>query len=208
MHRWWALTLVAGLSLPRVVPAATAAPETTEAAASSPGGEHKAPDLFEWRADLAIWTVVVFLGLFFVLRRFAWGPMLGALQKREEGIRGAIQDARLAREEAERLQQQFQAQLDHAQDKVREILDEARRDAQRTTQDIMQQAQQEAQATRDRARREIERARDQALKEIVERTADLVTDTTRKIVQKNLDAADHRRLIEEALHELPVGGKS
>ena len=56
--------------------------------------------------------------------------------------------------------------------------------------------------------REIERARDQALKEIVERTADLVAESTRRIVQKNLTPADHQRLIEESLAELSGNGKS
>src|SRR5438067_9652961 len=53
--------------------------------------------------DLAIWTVVVFLILLFVLSKFAWKPMLQGLQKREQDIHSAIEEAHKTREEARRL---------------------------------------------------------------------------------------------------------
>src|SRR5262245_46770230 len=63
------------------------------------GDAHKAGDSGAFAGethqilDLAIWTVVVFLLLLFVLGRFAWKPMLAGLQKREENIRGALAEA-------------------------------------------------------------------------------------------------------------------
>ena len=212
MRRSGLLALVVGsclgLAVPALVVAAAPEHEAVGQATRAAGSESTGPDLFEWRVDLAIWTVIVFLGLYFVLRRWAWGPMIDALQKREQSIRNAIEDARKAREEAERLRGDFQHQLDNAHEQVRAILDEARRDAQHTGQDIVHQAQEEAQRIRERNVREIERARDQALKEIVERTADLVAESTRRIVQKTLTPADHQRLIEESLAELSGNGKS
>src|SRR5260370_4063487 len=66
-------------------------------------GEHKKPSdppiFTPRRLDLALWTLVVFLLLFFVLSKYAWGPMLEGLKKREENIRSALEDAQRAREE-------------------------------------------------------------------------------------------------------------
>src|SRR5438105_13222447 len=53
----------------------------------------KQPGIFDLRLDLGLWTIVVFLLLLFVLKKFAWGPMLQGLHKREERIQGAIADA-------------------------------------------------------------------------------------------------------------------
>src|SRR5262249_11557349 len=53
----------------------------------------KPPDIFGLRWDLGVWTLVVFLLLLYILRRAAWGPMLEAVRKREEAIRGAHAEA-------------------------------------------------------------------------------------------------------------------
>src|SRR5207302_5294192 len=82
--------------------------------------------------DLAIWTVVVFLVLVFVLSRFAWKPMLAGLKQREDSIRGALAEAAKAREEAHALRTQLQQEMGQAHEKVRAIIEEAKRDAQAT----------------------------------------------------------------------------
>lgn len=167
---------------------------------------HHEPTPFDGALDLSIWTWLVFLLLFLILRKFAWGPMLEGLKKREETIHHAMNEAQLARAEAEKLRSQFQAEIAKANDQVRELLDEARRDAQHTKDEMLNQARAEIQSERDRLRREIDMTRDQALQDLWNRTAELATMVSSKAVRRQMTQDDHRRLVDEALAELRKAG--
>ena len=162
----------------------------------------------ELKWDLGLWTLVVFALLYFFLKKLVWAPMLSGLQKREDNIHSAVQDAQKARDEAQRLRDQLQREVDHAQEKVRDILDEGRKHAQQTTDEMVAKARSEIQTERDRLRREIEMARDQALQELWKRTADLATMVSAKAIRRQLTPEDHRRLVDEALTELQSAGKA
>ena len=95
-------------------------------------------------------------------------------------------------------------QLAAAGDQIRAMLDEARKEAAATADSIVRKAQQEAEAGRQRAEREIGGARDQALMEIWSKTADLAVSVAGRVLSKELGEADHRRLVEVALNELPA----
>jgi F-type H+-transporting ATPase subunit b len=180
-------------------------------ASSSPvlGAEGEKVNIFD-PADipLGIWSIVVFVILLVVLKKYAWGPILEGLQKREHNIESAVQDARQARDEAQRLRDQLQREVDKAHEKVRDILDEGRRHAQQATDEMIAKARTEIQAERDRLRREIEMARDQALQELWKQTADLATMVSAKAIRRQLSAEDHRRLVDEALGELQGAAKA
>ena len=165
-------------------------------------GSH-APNGTPLRGELGFWSILVFLGLLAVLGRFAWRPLVEAIDAREKHIRDSVQDAERARDQAKALLAEHDKKLAEVQNEVRAILDEARRDAQQTQTEILKQAQSEAQNTRDRAKREIEQARDQALKELFDQAADLATEVAGRIVQRSLNPQDHRDLVQQALNELP-----
>jgi F-type H+-transporting ATPase subunit b len=164
--------------------------------------KEKAPGIFDPRFDLGIWSIVVFVVLFWVLKRFAWGPMLQGLHRREQSIRDAIAEAQKTRGEAQALREQFQRQIDQANEQVRSMLDEARRDAQRARDEMIAGARGEIQSERDRLRREIEAARDQALQQLWNQTARLATLVSAKAIGRQLSEEDHRRLVDEALGEM------
>ena len=168
------------------------------------GGEdkHEEPNVFAGFLDVAIWTIVVFLILLFVLRRWAWQPMLEGLEKREQAIAGAIEDAKAARAEAAGLRQEIQAERQKANDTIRQMFDKARQDATRLAEEFRSQAMADVQAERERLRREVEVARDQALHEIYTQGAHLATLISAKAVRRHLSEEDHRQLIDEALAEL------
>ncbi len=170
------------------------------AAAATHGAATENP--IELKADLGVWTLVVFVILLIVLRRFAWGPLVESLDAREKHVREAVRAAECARDEAARLVAEHERKLAGAQNEVRAILDEARRDAQQTQADILKQAQAEAQSTRERAKREIEQARDQALKELFERSGEIATQIAARIIRRNLQPQDQRELVQQALNEL------
>jgi F-type H+-transporting ATPase subunit b len=160
-------------------------------------------DPAEVRTDLGIWSFVVFLILLAILWKWAWGPIVTALDAREKHIHNEIAEAEAANAEAKRILAEHEKKMAEVQNEVRAILDEARRDAQHTQQEIMKQAQGEAQATRDRAVREIEQARDQALQELFHRAADAATEMASQIVHRSLNPQDHRDLVAKAMKELP-----
>jgi len=152
--------------------------------------------------DVALWTVVVFLVLYFVLKKMAWGPMLEGLQKREHNIHGALEEAQKAREEAQVMRQQWQKEMERSADKVREIMDEARRDAQILHDDMTAKARAEIQTEKDRLVREMDRAKDQAVQELWNQSAHLATLISAKTIRRQLTEDDHRRLVDEAMAEL------
>src|SRR5438477_12872577 len=98
--------------------------EHPSAPGAAPGSTDK--DIFGKSLDLAIWTTIVFLVLLFVLSKYAWGPMLEGLQKREERIRTAIDEAQKAQDEAQRLREQFRQEIARSEEKALAIIDQAR----------------------------------------------------------------------------------
>jgi F-type H+-transporting ATPase subunit b len=165
--------------------------------------DHKDEGIFGWAVDLGLWTLVVFLVLLFIMSKYAWGPMLEALRKREDTIRNAVEEAKLARAETERVRAEFKADMDKAYAEIPKIMDEARRDAQHLHEELRARAQSEIQTERQRLRREIDTARDQALKELQDFAANLATRISTKVLKRTVSVEDHRRLVDEALGEMP-----
>ena len=159
------------------------------------------------RLDLGLWTLVVFLLLLFVLSKYAWGPMLAGLKKREENIRAAIDDAQKARDEAQQLRADLAKERAKIAEETRTAMDEARRAAQQLRDDMVAQTKAEIQTERDRLHRELDSARDQALKQMFEQTAQLATLVSAKAIRRELSPGDHRRLVDEALVDLRGAGQ-
>jgi len=164
------------------------------------------PNLMALAWDLGLWTIVIFVLLFIILRKGAWGPILEGLQKREANINSALEEAKKAREETLTVRAELQKQLDHAAETVRGIMDEARRDAKHLQDEMLATARKDIQTERDRQRREIEMAKDQALQDIYQQAVQLATLISVKTVRKQLSVSDHRSLVDEALTELKTAG--
>jgi F-type H+-transporting ATPase subunit b len=158
--------------------------------------------------DLAIWTLVVFVVLLFVLKKFAWGPILQALEGRETSIANHIADAERMNQEAKALLAQYEEKLAAAASQVREMMEEARRDAEHTRQTILAEAKSGADAERARSLRDIESATDAALETLAERSAQLAVELAGKILKFKLSSDDHARLIQEALAKFPAAASS
>jgi F-type H+-transporting ATPase subunit b len=155
--------------------------------------------------DLAFWTLVIFLVLLAVLKKFAWGPIAEGLDRRERTISEHIAFAEQSQEEGRRLLAEYEAKLAAAQEEVRAIIEEGRRAAEQVHQEILAKARSEAEAEMNRAKREIETAKDQALISLAESAANHAVELAGKILGAKLDQAQHARLIEEALAGFPQG---
>ncbi|MCA9102569.1 MAG: F0F1 ATP synthase subunit B [Pirellulales bacterium] len=153
--------------------------------------------------DLAMFTLIMFVVLFIVLKKFAWGPICEALDERERGIADNIASAQQMNADAKALLSQYDEKIAKAHDEVRLLLEEARRDAEHTQQGILAKANEEADSMRKRAVADIETAKVQALKEVSERGAAMAVDLAGRIIQAEVKPDDHVRLIEAALAEVP-----
>jgi len=169
--------------------------------AAAEEGEQHEEGIPGWQTDLALWSLVVFLIFIFLLRKFAWGPLIEGLNKRESQVRHDIAAAEDARKKAEQMLAEHQKKLESVQDEVREIIAEARRDAEHTKQEIVETAQKEADATKARSIAEIKRAKDAALKELFDTMATQVAEATEHVLGRTLNSDDQDRLIQEALSQ-------
>ncbi|MCC6123845.1 MAG: F0F1 ATP synthase subunit B [Pirellulales bacterium] len=178
-------------------------------AANAHGGSGE-PDPLDWKADLAIWSAVVFIGLLLVLYGTAWGPLTEGLSKREKHIADQIAQAGAANRQAKELLSQHEQKLAEAAQEVRAILDKARRDAEETAREREAKAEADAKARLERAEKEIAAATAAAAKELADRSAKLAVDLAGKIVKAKLNPKDHAQLIEQAVSGFNVsreGGK-
>lgn len=176
-----------------------------EHAAADPaarGEEHDRPNLFAGDLGNAIWTLIIFLCVLFVLGKFAWRPILGALQQREQFIHQSLVEAKRDREEAEARLREYVAQLDRAREEATAIVEEGRRDAEVVRRQIHEEARAEADAMIHRARREIAIARDTAIKDLYDLTAEMATEVAGRVIRRQLSAEERRRLVDESIEEL------
>lgn len=151
---------------------------------------------------LVVWTWVIFLLLLFVLWKWAWPPMLKALEARENRIQEALDQAARDREEAQRLLDEQRRLLNDARNEAQEILAEGRRAAERLRSEMLEEAREEQQEIIERARVEIGRERDEALDALRREAVDLSIRAASRVLEKNLDAEENRRLALEYLDRL------
>src|SRR4051794_7313505 len=151
---------------------------------------------------LMIWTIVFFLITFWVLKRYAFGPIQKVIDERRDRIRQSLEEADRARAEAHQLLEEHRKLVSEARGDADRILAEARRvsDAQR------ERAKEETEVDRQRrleeTKRLIEAETQRALEQIRSEVADLTLIATERITGKVLDDEDHKRLIEEAVEGL------
>jgi F-type H+-transporting ATPase subunit b len=150
----------------------------------------------------ALWTVVIFGFVVFILGRFAWKPVLSGLQAREAFIRESLEQARNDREEAEYRLEEYNDRLDAARNEATAIVEESRHHADAVRQRIEEEAQAEANRGVQRARREIELAKESAVKELYASAARLTAEVAGRILDREIDPDDHERLIRQAIDRL------
>lgn len=177
-------------------------PLAASAAEEAHGAGEAAPSLFAGDAGVAIWTVLIFLLVVFILGKYAWKPLLSSLQAREDFIRDSLQRAREEREQAERRLAEYEEKLAAARAEATALVEEGRRDAETVKAKIEATAREEGDKLMARARREIELARDQAVKDLHTTSARLATDLATKVLEREIRAEDHERLLAESLREL------
>lgn len=165
------------------------------------GPKLNSPD--DFRSDLAIWTFAVFVCLLAILGKFAWGPIVAGLDKREQSIAAMIDDAKQSQEKAAEQLKQYQEKIAAAGEEAREIVTQARKDAEAAGERIVAAAQAAAEKERERAVSDIATAKSAALDEIQGEGVNIAVQLAGQIVRRELNSQDHSQLIKDALDKLP-----
>ena len=159
-------------------------------------------DLIKVVPGLMIWTLIAFGITFFVLKKFAFGPIQKTIEARRDRILEAVEQADNARDEARGLLEQNRAILAEARSESAQILAEARKVADAQIQRAKDEAEVERQRRLEDTRKQIDAEMVRAIDQIRGEVADLTLEATQRVVGKVLDSADQRRLIDEAIEGL------
>jgi F-type H+-transporting ATPase subunit b len=151
---------------------------------------------------LFIWTIVTFLVLLALLAKFAWRPLLAALDSRQETIRKSLDDAQQARQELERLNKESAEIIRTARIEAESIISQSRADGERLREEVKQKARAEADHIVRNAERQIQLETGRALQQIRREAVDLSVMIASKIIQRNITKEDNERLIEDALKQI------
>jgi F-type H+-transporting ATPase subunit b len=151
---------------------------------------------------LMIWTIVCFLIVLFVLKRYAFGPIQQVIDERRERIRRALDEADDARAEARKLLEEHRQLIGQARSEAEEILSEARQVGKAMQQRVKDETEADRQRRLEETKRQIEAETRRALEAIRAEVADLSLIAAEKVTRKALDDKDQRRLIDDAIGEL------
>lgn len=146
-----------------------------------------------------IWALGIFLVLLFVLKKFAWGPIVAGLNAREERINESLEKAQEIEKATRELAETNKKMLEDAQREAQGIIAASRQTAQATAAEITAKAQAEIEAQRDRSKRELVLEADKARAALRADAVDLTLQAAAKLIGKSLTGDDQRRLAEEAL---------
>ncbi|MGZ8492438.1 MAG: F0F1 ATP synthase subunit B [Gemmatirosa sp.] len=173
------------------------AQEAEHGAAAGGGG-----GLLDPHAGLMVWTLLIFL----VLKRFAFPPILEAVEARERALEEAIAGAKRDREEAARLLAEQRAQLEGSRGEAQKLIADARAAGEKMRADMLEQTRQQQAELLDRARRDIDAERDRAIADLRREAVDLALAGASKVIERNLDDAGNRQLVEQFLATIPTNG--
>ena len=153
---------------------------------------------------LFIWTIATFLVLVFLLGKFAWKPLLQALEGRQEAIKKSLEDADRAKQELTRLQTESTKIIEQARVDAESILTKTRSDADRLREDLKVKAKEEADTIIRNAEQQIQLQTRQAMQQIRQQVADISVMVASKLLERNLATEDNDRLIAETLKQIEL----
>jgi F-type H+-transporting ATPase subunit b len=150
-----------------------------------------------------LWTLVTFVILFFLLKRFAWGPLLQMLDEREKSVKDSLEAAERARAEADETLRKNQEILAGARRETQALLEQGRKESETMRAEILAQARQEAQGLVEQGKRQIQFEQKQAIDSLRAQVADLAIGAAERLIHAELDDARHRQLVADYVKSLP-----
>lgn len=194
------------MRLPRSTPLSLSAAllATTPALALAQEAEAGPVNLLSPNVGLMFWTVIIFVLLLALLSKFAFPPILGAVEARERALQEAIDAASADRAEAAELLARHRAELDAARGEAQALIAEGRAAGEKLRADMLEDTRREQHELLERARREIASERDRAIAELRREAVDLAIAGASRAIEQNLDDAANRKLIDGFLASIPT----
>jgi F-type H+-transporting ATPase subunit b len=158
------------------------------------------------KPGLIIWTWITFIIVVVVLRRFAWGPLLKAIDDREKNIVGAIESAKRERAEAEKLLAEQKSAIATARQEAAEQVRKTQADMEKFREELMGKARKEAEDLKVDARRSIEEERVKAVNDIKAEAVKLSIQIAEKLLSERLDDGKHQQLAQQFVTDLAKKG--
>ena len=156
----------------------------------------------EFSLGLFFWQSLIFIGLLFMLRKFAWKPILDAVNDRETSIKDALASAEAARDEMKNLQSDNQRILKEARAEKESLLKEARATRSELINNAKEEAQEEAQKILSQAQDAIQSEKRVAVKELKEQVGSIAMEIAEKVLQKELENKDLQlELVDQLLQD-------
>lgn len=163
-------------------------------------------NLLSPNGGLMFWTLLIFIALMLVLSRFAFKPLLAAVEARERSLQDAIDSAKKDRDAAMQLLEEQRHLLDAARTDAQRFIADGRLTAEKLKASMLEETKSLQQEMLDRARRDIDNEKTRAIAELRREAVDLALAGAGKLIARNLDDAGNRKLVEEFLASIPVGG--
>lgn len=157
------------------------------------------PIAFDWTL---VAQVLSFLVLFYILRRFAWNPLMNMMEERRNFIETNIAQAEQERQQAEQIKREYQEEMRKARQEAQVVIAKATKLSEERSAEILAGAHEEAEKIKKSALADIERERDLAIAQVKAQVADLSVSVAEKIIRKNLDAKSQEDLIEQFIQEV------
>ncbi|GER66381.1 ATP synthase subunit b [Weizmannia acidilactici] len=148
-----------------------------------------------------VFQLVMFIILMLLLKRYAWKPLMGIMQKREEHIAKEIELAEKNRAETNRLLEEQRALLSQARQEGQALIENAKKQADAQREEIISTARAEAERLKNAAKLEIEQEKAKAVAALREQVASLSVMIASKVIEKEISEKDHEKLIMESIKE-------
>src|SRR5699024_225689 len=146
--------------------------------------------------------LVFFLLLLWLLKKFAWGPLMNMMEKREDYVANEIEEAEKSRKEAEAASREAQAQLRQTKQEAQKIIEDARNAGIKQEKDIVESAREEAERIKTAAQADIQNEKEKALQAVQDKVASLSVMIASKVIEKEISAQDQEKLIDEYIKEV------
>lgn len=151
---------------------------------------------------LMIWTLIIFFTLMGILTKIAYGPLLRAVQKREQDLEDAIASAKRDREEAQKAMEEQRRLIGEARTEAQGYVAQGRATAEKVKQHMLEEARQQQQELMARAKRDIETEKERAIADLRREAVDLAIAAAEKVIERNLDDDANRKIVEQFLSTL------
>jgi F-type H+-transporting ATPase subunit b len=155
---------------------------------------------------LMFWTIVTFLALVWLLKRFAWGPLLTAIAEREAGLKAEGAAAQKARDDAERIKAELAAHLAESQAGRQAVLDRATKDGEAVLAQFKASAEEESRKLREKTAAELGREKDRLIVELRREVADLSVTAAERLLRRSVDPAVEKAVLDDFLKDVAKGG--